>query len=415
MSSAPTRRTLPTVVRKAAVDESALSVSAVLTFPDVDLAGDFVVPSGLDFTSHRRDPWVDLEHSGERVGWARKSLSRPGDYGVSWSWLDIDGTRHRLPVGTTHFDPNDRLSMQVFRMVAEDALPGVSLEFRPVPGFMKSLGRSPLEPRDAYRFERADVVRWTHCATPVNSGALTVTKSSRQVPSPLVKILRDNRIGSEELHPVIRKALAPYVPTRTAVRVEKSMDEQTPQTAYDAAVPEVAQPADQAPESDEGDDDATSPTAQALYDAAQEIVEVCERLKQSTASSEHKAGKKKAESFCDAIESLAEKILGAADMVHEDVVGGSESGDMDDADPEPEVESDSTETDDDGVMKAMNAPHRRAYRETVLKSVKARRYTEAEVRKGLEQPKEDPKLDRLRRERDRELRRFEKFNVRAGN
>jgi hypothetical protein len=222
MSSAqPVYRTRHAVVRKAVADTRTLSVKAALTFPLYDLAGDWVEPSGCDFSSHRRDPWVDLEHTGRRVGWARKSLSAAGSpYSVELSTQTLDdGTRCTLPFGTTYFDPSDRVSSQVFALVAQDALPGVSLEFRPVPGFCKSLGRrSPLEARDAMRFDRADVVRWTHCATPVNAGALTVVKSLRSpVPPELAKVLSDNRVAGEVLCEPIRKALAAYTTPRKAI------------------------------------------------------------------------------------------------------------------------------------------------------------------------------------------------------
>lgn len=67
MQAPATHRSVPVVLRKARPDTRALSVTAVLSTPGIDLAGDIVHPSGLDFTAHSRTPWVDLEHNGQCV------------------------------------------------------------------------------------------------------------------------------------------------------------------------------------------------------------------------------------------------------------------------------------------------------------------------------------------------------------
>lgn len=398
-------------VLKSVADAKELSVVGPLTYPGIDRAGDIVRPAGLDFTSHRRSPWVDLEHGREPgvadapVGWCRKSLSRPGgDYGVFWSTVDVPGHGAcRLPFARTYFDPSDRLQSQVFALYERGALTGYSLEFRPV--VAKAIGWSALDRRQAMDFQEADVVRYTCCAVPVCPGALVaedglVRKSLLgQVPAPLLKILSDNRLGTESLHPVITKAFAPLNSKRAVARVEKAMEEETPATVYDDEAPDVTQPE----ETDEG----ASPTAQALYDAAQMLADACETLRSAVETSEHKAGKKKAQGLCDAIDALAAKATGIGDMIHADVSGDD---DMDEDDEEPEVEPEETKPDgdDDGVMKAFAAPHRRVYRKAV------KRFKVAEILKGAEPTKEDPELARLRRERERLAAKFQKLSARVG-
>jgi hypothetical protein len=213
------------------------SVCAVLSVPVKDLAGDIVRPEGLDFSRHAADPWVDLEHGLDRaakslpVGWARDTLDRPGGaYSQTWAQLDVTGDdgkvrKHRLPVGTTYFDRDDALQRQTYHLVRAGALPGVSIEFVPVKGHLKALGRSPLEPRAAYEFGRAEVVRWTHCAEPVCPDARVVLKSVPPELEPLVKALRDGRIEGEPLHGHILKSLGRYRPTAVSAAVPAATPE----------------------------------------------------------------------------------------------------------------------------------------------------------------------------------------------
>lgn len=330
------------------------------------MAGDIVHPDGLDFAAHQRDPWVDLEHNGQCVGWARKSLSKPGGrYGVERLTLDVDGSRHRLPVGTTWFDPNDALQSQVFALVAEDALPGVSLEFAPVPRQFKAIGTSPIERRPSYEFFRGDVVRWTHCAAPVNEGA-TVAKSINSVGNDrLASILSANRVGSEQLHPTIRKALTDHYPERRLFRVEKAMDEQTPaatDTVYDDATPE--------PDGDEGG----SPTAMAAYSLAQGIKDLCEQVRESLSKGEHVKGRKTVNKILDGIESYVEDALAAGKMVEADL--SDDDGDEADEPAEPEVSEEDMEPDEDGVMKCL-LPVKKALKRFQLKTIEKAREAES--------------------------------------
>lgn len=379
MSSPSIRHTPSTIYRKARADARDLSVTAVLTAPGVDLAGDVVRPEGLDFARHAAEPWVDLEHAGRCVGWARKSLSQSGgEYGVRWAKLD--GVR--LPVGTTWFDPHDRLQSQVFALCERDALPGVSLEFLPVPGFMKSLGRSPLEPRDAYEFTRADVVRWTHCARPVNASALTVTKSQAAA-DPLLSILSAGKIGGEPLHAAIKKSLSHLLPARRLYPVEKAMDEQTPATVYDPELPE-------APETEEPDGDEGQPNngVAALYAKAQSLQQAADDLDDAIQSSDSPELYKLAGKFCDQARSLAEKIKSAADS-HDAKLQAMKSGEEPAEEPAEDEEPEEADmaTDDDGVFKAI----RKSYR-PILKALKGRRFTLREVLKGItaaERPADD--------------------------
>lgn len=394
---------LPTVL-KAVADPRELCVVGALTSPGVDRAGDLVRPEGLDFTSHRANPAVDLEHARDPavrdavVGWCRKSLSRPGgDYGVRWSTVDVPGHgSQRLPFAWTWFDPSDRLQSQVFSLYEQGALTGYSLEFRPVT--MKAIGWSDLDGRPAYDFRRCDVVRYTCCAVPVCEGALVaadgvIRKSlAGQVPEPLRKILADNRVGGEPLHPVIAKAYR-LTPTRTVVRVEKAMDEQT---VYDEAAPELTGADDHAePDGDEGP---ANNGVSALYAKAQALSDAADALEADIESSDSPELYKLAAKFCADARALAEKVKGAADK-HDAKLQAMKKGDDYEPDEPDDGDDDGDEpadmaTDEDGTFKAV----RRCYK-SILKAIKSRKYTLAEISKGMAAapapaPQDDPETVR---------------------
>lgn len=359
-------------VLKARVDTSRLCVSSVLTFPGKDLVGDIVDPTGLDFSRHAADPAIDLEHrkhpevGGLIVAWARESLSEPGaPYALEWHDLDISpnnrGDIHRLPVGKSYFDGSDRISSQVFALVERDILPGVSLEFYPVMGHVTRL--APV----GKCYTRADVVRWTHCAHPVNASALTIQKSLpvvKQVPDELVKVLTDRRVGAEPMCEVIYKALAHHLPGKSAtVRVEKAMpkpnDDQydATQTAYDTDAQQMDTSADTGVDAAgeanmEGTDAGppAKPTVQAHYDVAQALMDCIEHAKTVLEQSEHIKGKQKLLKNLAKLEAMAEDIQSDGDGIDAEVSGKTGDVNEDDADEDgdgDEDETDDTESDDE--------------------------------------------------------------------
>lgn len=364
-------RSAPVVVRKAKADTHALSVTAVLTFPGIDQAGDIVHADGLDFTSHANNPggrnnppgpWVDLEHNGQCVGWARKSLSAAGgQYGLERLRIEHDGQLHLLPVGTTWFDPGDRLQSQVFSLVAEDALPGVSLEFKPLPRQYKAIGRSPIERRASYEFFAGDVVRWTHCASPVNEGA-TVAKSliSPAATDKLLSVLSSRRVGSEPIHPTIYKALSQLVPKRRLVRVEKSMEPNADlETAYDEATPDAEDTAAAG----------GNPTAQAANNIAQGLKDLAAQARGEIAKGEHKKGRKQLNDLVEELGCCAADALKIGAMVDADLSDDAGESEPDGDEGETDLAEDATDTDDEGVMKGIPVVYRKALKRFTLKQI----------------------------------------------
>lgn len=346
------------------IDSDNLCVTAVLTFPVKDLAGDFVHPRGCDFREHELKPDVDVEHSRTRE-FGNLSIAKcvhpDGSYAVTYRNLTLDdGAKHYLPVATSYFNKSSKPSMQVFRMISDDVLPGVSLEFKALS--CRELGPSPLENRPAYEFEKISVVKYTHCAIPVNPGALTVTKSIDL----LIPIVQSGRIGGEAVDPtllgVLRKSVARYTPKRVLVSVGKAMDYEDPAPAPEATEPEPA---------------GGPPTAAAAYGIAQAIKDAIEAGKQQLEASEHKAGKKKILARLEKLEAEVETLMGIGDQVSDDLDESGDDGDGMDEEPD-EVEDDATDTDDDGVMKAFTNPKRLWVRKSIL-AAHIKRFSKADV------------------------------------
>jgi hypothetical protein len=371
------------VVFKASVDTKQLTSTAVLSYPEPDLAGDIVIPEGMDFSPHSLDPRVDLEHRRDpafgdaTVGWARTTCKAPGGYyTVRPVNLECGKAVRPLPVATTHFDSSSRLETQAFAMVERDVLPAVSVEFIPDMQFAKSLGRSPLEPRDAYEFGKCRVVRYTLCAKGVCPSALVAKAVAYD---PLRSVLSAGRIGGEELHPTIKKALAHYTPGKPntvrggyAPTVEKAdMADEYP------AAPDAAPEAEAAPED-------TAPAlggVAAKYKYVQAVQDALAAYTEDMKSSDSPELRAKAEKFQAKGQAHIEEVKACADAHDAKLNGGEDDDDGEEGDePDSDTETDMS-TDEDGTLKAVRQPYK-----PFLKACRAKRFTIAEINKAEAKP-----------------------------
>ena len=405
------------------INSEDLTVLSVLTYPIKDLAGDFVDPVGCDFTSHELDPAVDVEHS-RSPEFGNLTIAKcqhpDGSYAQDWRRLTLDdGVRHLLPVAKSYFDRNSKPSMQVFALVERDVLPGVSLEFKAKSG--RPLGPSPLEDRPAYHFDQVDVVRYTHCATPVNPGALTVTKSL----DALIPVVQTGRIGSEALDSrllgVLKKSVAQYTPRRVLVAggfVGKAMDD----TKYDDYEPPLPDSdATSAVETDEPAPDEEGPAMggiAAMYAKAQALLDACDQNESDMQTSDSPELRKFMAKMRDKVNSIAEEIKAMADK-HDAKLNGTNDTETDEAEGEP-TDTD-MDRDDEGYLKAIRPVYRKAlvasrHRRFSLAEVESAAPESATVTKSDETPesieealrrieREDPegfkKIQRAKREHDR--------------
>ena len=416
------------ILKAVGANTSALSFTTLLTYPVIDLDGDYVQPDGCRFHLHERDPVIDLEHrrdplvKGRPVAWASPSFGRErGDYSVYWKAINF-GTEaepevHRSPIGVEYYDPADRLSSQVFALREQDILRATSLEFSAVAGKFRVIGKAQLrtDPPHACHFYEIDVHRWTACQAGVNEWALTgsVEKSllSSQVPTPLGKILADKRISVggvlEPLCEVLQKALSvPRGTSRTVVPLRlKAMpfdddvedeDEGAPVEADDEAVDADSDDADLTTpgedaiqEQADANDAQAHPSVQATYEAAGAIVDACEHLKTAAKATESKEIYRDLNKMCQQIEKLAAQLKTVGDK-HDSSLQAMKSGKAsepaegdENADETPDdSDSDSDDLDEDEIKKALardpddvltNIPRR------YKKAIVLRRLTAAEL------------------------------------
>lgn len=423
----------PTVLKAVGADARKLSFTTLLTYPVIDLDGDYVQPDGCRFHLHERDPVIDLEHrrdplvKGRPVAWASPSFGRErGDYSVYWKAINF-GTEaepevHRSPIGVEYYDPADRLSSQVFALREQDILRATSLEFSAVAGKFRVIGKAQLrtDPPHACHFYEIDVHRWTACQAGVNEWALTgsVEKSllSSQVPTPLGKILADKRISVggvlEPLCEVLQKALSvPRGTSRTVVPLRlkampKPFDDEDDGADEGAAVATAGDDADlddsQIDDADlttpgedaiqeqaDANDAQAHPSVQATYEAAGAIVDACEHLKTAAKATESKEIYRDLNRMCQQIEKLAAQLKTVGDK-HDSSLQAMKSGKAsepaegdENADETPDdSDSDSDDLDEDEIKKALardpddvltNIPRR------YKKAIVLRRLTAAEL------------------------------------
>lgn len=338
---------------------------AILTYPVKDYQGDEVVPDGGDWSRYPSDPVVNWEHE-EPVGRGAVELKA----------VTLPHGEFNVPVGTTKFfesaaclkglslnryGPNGavvgkwaaddclRLAEQGQRLVADGIVTGVSLEFEP--RSKKSLGRSALLRRDAYRFEVWDGLGWAHTASPVNPGAQLVraekalkylqTTPDDRLPETIRKSLR------AATAPLINRPVSATVPAGVPhmARVTKAGPLDPPE--LDDMAGATGQPE---PDGDEGANptpagDGPTPAVKTLTDGSQMLMDLCSQMEAGMGQSEHMKAKKYCAAMCDKLQKLAGEMAGMADKVQAELGGESES------EPEPDEDADKPETDDaDGSL-----------------------------------------------------------------
>lgn len=383
----PTRHaTAAALALHKSTDARRMSVTAALTYPGTDRAGDRVRPDGGNYAAHQLDPVVGYEHlswnkagtdwvyAGHRnaserpvvIGTARDPIS--GLYGVTHKAVQIDGKAVTLPFGTTYFDARDKLQSQMFGLIEDDTLPAVSVEIDLRTSVFKALGQSPLEPRPAYDLDRWGLIRWVHCAEPVNEGALTLRKSLTPAWERMLRVAESGKVRGEVAHPVLLKAVRfrfPAVKSNAvagnyAPTLEKAMPDEM----------EAAYAPEETPAEPTGG--GSTPTVQALYQLAQSLQDMKTQVEEMLEGSEHVKGKKFAAKLLADLDDTAADATDMAAKIEAEL-GAKEDAEPD-AEPEPDTEPDDNEPDDEGVLKCIRR------RPAVLKAI--RRFTVAEIKKA---------------------------------
>lgn len=301
------------------IDSRRMSVQSILSFPTVDYAGDIVIPTGGEWDAK---PYVNREHN-ETIGYGNVEMKSLTGEGI-------------VPVGTSYFNQADPLANQVFRLVQDGVMTGVSIEFKPI--VYKSLGhKSAIENRDAMRFEKWRGLGWAHCFQPVHPDARVLLPELEDAVGKAIRITQAGKLGSESLLPIVKKSLSAFAqrfaPKTKSFRVEKAMEEQT---MFDQTQDDPINTGTVTEEQPQGQP--TYPTAAAGYDFAQALLDACSALESAIESAEHVGGREKLLQLCDTIKTVAEDANQVASDV-ESELGGNDAEESNEPPEGTETES----------------------------------------------------------------------------
>ena len=341
LKSGPASFASPVTVAPKTIDRGSMSVTCVLTTPDRDRQGDIVEPLGCDTGDHESNPIVMFHHGRDHKLPIGKAEDPNGNYTVKL--IHGPDNTPRL-VGTTYFSQSSPFASDVFGLVAEDILRGVSVGFDPIDEGPRShvveeIGDSPTLDRPALRFKSWKLLEYSHTPLGVNREALTVA-------------VHKSHDGSRVIHPKLLKFLEPYAsPRRVTVaggwqpaRVEKSMpmdddnyDDADP-TAGGADPTEADPAAAPAPDAQDAGGEELTPAVKTCYDGAQSLLDLCDHLDASMKKSEHKDAKKKMAKLCAELKQEAQELKEYGDEIKAEL-----AGDTDDAEASAEGSDDDAE------------------------------------------------------------------------
>ncbi len=384
LKSALAQLAAPALTYKPTIDKSAMTSTAVLTVATPDRQGDIIEPAGVSLAEHELNPIVLFHHgkAGHKLP-IGKAEDADGNHTVRLVKAN-DG--REVLVGTTHFSQSNRFAQDVFGLVAEDILRGVSIGFDPMQdeSSVNELGPSPTLERPALHFKTCNLLEYSHTPIGVHRDALTMM---------VHKAIENPRL----MHPVLLKYLQPMAtPRKTVVAVAtpaplvtKAMDEDEDDTGADAgddtdadAMDDVdAETGDDAgyqPNTDDPGDDpaladanspyaqagddmdaAPPPTVQAMYDGAQGLLDLCSAVEAAMKKSEHMKGRKYAMKLCADLRSTAAEAKKFGDKVKAELSGkppmDGDEAPSDEDDPDSEAPTDDEETaepemDEEGAL-----------------------------------------------------------------
>lgn len=369
LKSGPAAFASPALAEPGVVNRGEMSVECVLTTRSRDRQGDIVEPAGCDWSEHEINPVVMFHHGKDHHLPIGKAEDPDGNYTVR---LDA---RNRL-VGKTYFSQSDRFAGDVFGLVAENILRGVSVGFDPADDgprqkSVEVLGESPVLDRPAMRFKAWKLLEYSHTPIGVNRDALTT-------------VVRKAWDGSRKMHPLLLKSLEPLAAPRRATvtggfaRVEKAMPQ--PGDEYDDPMaPEMgAEMGAEDPVTDAGMDqpaDGPTPSVKTILDGAQGLRDLCEQLTAGMKMSEHSKARKYVSKMCAELDQTATDLEGFAEKIQAELSGatpGDDDGEPD-GDEMPPVEPDGDEAEAEDKMAAV---------QKALKSYSPKRWVWADLAGG---------------------------------
>lgn len=147
------------------IDRTKMCVPCTITTQDEDRSRDIVVTAGIDLAKHKTNPVVLWNHGAETLLPIGKSEDEGGAYTVS---LHKGKAR-----AVTYFSQKSQLAEQVFSLVEEGILRGVSIGFTLAPdGVEKRQDRGTSQGWPGLLISRCEMFEYSHVTVPDNPHAL---------------------------------------------------------------------------------------------------------------------------------------------------------------------------------------------------------------------------------------------------
>lgn len=168
------------------IDRSRCIVTCSVVTPATDRQGEIVEPLGGIYDDYAKNPVVFFDHRAtypHAIAMAREAPGAPLQVYPSDSAV----------IAKHYFFQNDPVSMQMFRMIDDGMLLGISLGFNQIPEYAEPIGMRPDGKGKAFRYHRWYDLEHTHTPLGVNPETLTIA-------------VQKCRVGSEVMLPMIVKS-----------------------------------------------------------------------------------------------------------------------------------------------------------------------------------------------------------------
>ena len=433
LKDAPASLAAPVSNFKPHIDRGAMSVTAILTTRTPDRQGDIIDPAGGDFSEHETNPVVLFHHAKTHKLPIGKAEDRDGNYTVRL----VKASDGDVLIGTTHFAQSNRFAQDVFGLVAEDILRGVSIGFDPLndDDSVDELGPSPVLKRSALHFKGWKLLEYSHTPIGVNRDALTVAvqkalDGSRKLDPRLLAMLqpltaprktvvavttntaKTNPNGATVAKPAVTKSAVARIAKAPLAGADDEDDDRGESADQDGDASPGTDGGDTDPGEMDGDaddvgamgggkgddfdptaddpsadpnlpantagggmDDEPPPTVQTLTDGAQGLMDLGAAIEQQMMKSEHMKGRKFAAKVIAELKATAGDMKRFADKIRAELSGSAGMTDDPDADGSDDA---STAPGDDGDNADPKEPDTDEEGAIVTKGYHPRRWTFAD-------------------------------------
>lgn len=169
------------------LDRATCAVTTVCVTPTVDRQGEILEPMGGVYDDFAKAPIILFDHRMQYPKPIAKAADETGNLQIFPSESYVK-SKH-------YFRQDDPFAMDIFRMIDDGFMPGVSVGFDPVPTQYEIIGSRPDGRGKALHYYQWKLLEISHTPLGVNPDALTV-------------YVQKGKVGDKPMHPLIKKSLS---------------------------------------------------------------------------------------------------------------------------------------------------------------------------------------------------------------